>query len=182
MYAGSSFEITMLLLQAVAFIVGIWVWLFIRDGMENREWLLFLFLLIVPYYSLIIFVFWRAKMPFLSWILFLEDHLVIYTLFCKKRTMLYSEIKGCGIGSYDHGTFIGLSQKRFFVFLSEKELDDDYRTHINRWIPKKSRYVKIAINKKRYESIVGYLPQKLADLIQCDYKKNGCSDCWKKKF
>ena len=172
-YAGSYFEIIMLLLQIAAFIVCAWIWFFIRPGMNRYDWIVFLLLLIVPYYSFIIFVFFRARVPFFTWVLFTEEYLVIYTLFCKKK-LFFTEVKGCGIGSYMHGTFIGLGKKRFFVFISDNEFDNSFRNYINRWNPNGSRYVKISINKKRYESIISYFPSQLRKIIRQDFINYVC--------
>ena len=86
--------------------------------------------------------------------------------------MRYDEIAGCGIGYYFHGRMIsGIGIMQYYIFLSNGEFDDSLRKTINRWRPKKQKYVKIAFSQKKYDYILTKLPKNLSTIIRYDHDR-----------
>ena len=172
MYAGGWFDIVLIF----GFLFGMFpcvltgVILFCNYGFN--EAVLIYAIAVFLMFCLFGFLIWYGRILFLTWITFLDEYLIIKTLFRKAVIMRYDEIAGCGIGYYFHGRMIsGIGIMLYYIFFTNDEFDDSFRKKINRWRPKKQKYVKILFNQKKYDYILTKLPKNLSTIIRYDHDR-----------
>ena len=172
MYAGGWFEIVLIFgpLFGIFLYVLAGVILFCNYGFN--EAVLIIAIAVFLMFCLSGILIWYGRILFLTWITFHDEYLIIKTLFRKAVIMRYDEIAGCGIGYYFHGRMIsGIGIMQYYIFLSNGEFDDSLRKTINRWRPKKQKYVKIAFSQKKYDYILTKLPKNLSTIIRYDHDR-----------